>query len=224
MSKERGLIIAFAGQKGGSGKSTIAENVAVGMKKNGADTVIIDCDIDQRTSSKWISRRNDLIEEDKTIEAIHSIVQSDNIKQCVIDAATRYDVVIMDVAGRDGRALRTALLVADIIYIPIRPSQNDLETLDHVAKLLEETFDMNPNRVVRTLLTMCPTHSQVTEKRDAADFLGDFKKMMELSDSYVAERKVYRDASLKGTGVLEENNEKASFEINKLIKEIMTYV
>jgi chromosome partitioning protein len=223
MSK-RGIIIAFAGQKGGSGKSTVAENVAVGLSLQGADTVIVDCDVDQQTSSKWVSRRNEAIDEGKSLKQIHISLQSDNIKQGVLDAAGRYDAVVMDVAGRDGRALRTALIVADLIYIPVRPSQHDLETLDHVYELLTDTEDLNPKRTVRTLLTMCPTHVLITERTDAEEFLTNFKNQMPLSDAMISDRKAYRDASLAGEGVLEGQNQKAKEEIMSLMKEVMKHV
>jgi len=221
---ERGIIIAFAGQKGGSGKSTIAENIAVGLALQGADTLFVDCDVDQQTASKWVSRRNDAIEEGKKLKQIHITLQADNIKQGVLDAAKRYDAVIMDVAGRDGRALRTALIVADVIYIPIRPSQHDLETLDHVCEILSDTEDLNPKRTVRTLLTMCPTHALVSERADAEEFLVNFKKHMPLSSAMISDRKAYRDAALAGEGVLEGNNLKAQDEIKSLLKELMKYV
>lgn len=217
---ERGIIIAVAGQKGGSGKSTIAENIAAGLVNEGADTIIVDCDIQQRTASNWVSRRNEQIKSGKKLKPIQIALQAENIKEGIKDVAERYDVIIMDVAGRDGRALRAAMMLADIMYIPIRPSQNDLETLDHVAELLRDTQDMNEKRKVYSLLTMCPTHSLVTERQDAEDFLGEFQSLMPLSSVEIAERKVYREASLNGTGVLEENNEKAQFEIKLLIKEI----
>ena len=218
--EERGLIIAVAGQKGGSGKSTIAENIAVGLALQNADVILIDCDIGQRTASKWVQRRNANIEEGGKLKQIHIALQTDNIKEGVHDAAKRYDVAIMDVAGRDGRALRAAFMLADIVYIPIRPSQNDLETLDHVSELLSETQDLNTKRKVFSLLTMCPTHKLVTERSDAEEFLGDFQKVMPLSRAEISERKAYRDASFYGTGVLEGDNPRAKFEIDVLIKEI----
>jgi chromosome partitioning protein len=221
---ERGIIVAFAGQKGGSGKSTVAENIAVALALQGADVVMVDCDVDQRTASKWVSRRNESLENGKKLKQIHITLQTDNIKQGVLDAAKRYDAVVMDVAGRDGRALRTALIVADVIYIPIRPSQNDLETLDHVYEILSDTEDLNPKRTVKTLLTMCPTHALISERTDAEEFLVNFKKLMPLSDASISDRKAYRDASLAGEGVLEGNNEKAKEEIKYLLRELMKYV
>ena len=67
---------------------------------------------------------------------------------------------------------------------------------------------------------MCPTHKLVTERSDAEEFLGDFKKVMPLSKAEISERKAYRDASFYGTGVLEGDNPRAKFEIDVLIKEI----
>ena len=114
--------------------------------------------------------------------------------------------------------------MADIIYIPVRPSQHDLETLDHVYELLADTEDLNPKRLIKTLLTMCPTHALISERADAEEFLKDFKKLMPLSEATISDRKAYRDASLAGEGVLEGQNQKAKEEIELLMKEIMKHV
>ena len=53
---------------------------------------------------------------------------------------------IIDVQGRDSKNLRTSLLIADIIYVPFTPSQNDIETIEELAELLEETQIQNNRR------------------------------------------------------------------------------
>ena len=56
---ERGIIIAFLQVKGGVGKSTLSQNLAVAFAHDNIKVKIIDCDIRQRTCSKWVARRND---------------------------------------------------------------------------------------------------------------------------------------------------------------------
>ena len=224
MSTNRGFILMFAGQKGGAGKSTAAINVAVELTKQGADLLLLDCDIGQLTSSKWVSRRNESILEGLNLNKVHSSIQSDNIKSAALDAAQRYDVVIIDCAGRDGRAMRSGLIVADAVYIPTRPSQHDLETFEHVSTIIEETNDLNPGRVVRTFLSMSPTNPSIKEERDAREFLSDFNQSMPLSDCVLRDRKAYRDASLDGMGVVEGKNMKAKAEVQMLTKEILSHV
>lgn len=227
MKNERGVIISVISQKGGTGKSTIIENIAVGFARDDADTVIIDCDARQKTATYWLSRRHDADMNKQSLKTINGQIQQENYKEGILDAANRYDVTLVDVPGHDGRALRSSLITSDIIYITSRPSQNDLETLTNIVELIKETEDLNPNRKIHLLLTQCPTHAIASEVREAEEFLKEYINLMPISKVKIAYRKTYRDASAEGLGVLEINDssaEKAKFEISQLMKEIMSYV
>lgn len=225
MQKERGLIIGVVGQKGGSGKSTTCENIAVELAvSHNADVLLLDCDAVQRTSSKWIKRRNDAIAAGDNLAVIHSAIHSENIKEAAIDAASRYDIIIIDPDGRDGKALRSALLVADIIYVPIQPTQPDLETLEYLDGLLTETKELNPNRVIKVFLSRTPTHPTSGDKILAEKFISEFNKTMSISEAYVSDRSAYKRASIEGKGVIEGSDIKAKQEVKKLVKEILKNV
>ena len=217
----RGLIISVLGQKGGSGKSTTCENIAVGLKLGQIDVMVFDCDEKQRTISKWIERRNDARAAGADLALIHSANHSENIKEAAIDAASRYDVVLLDPDGRDGRALRSALLVSDIIYIPVQPTQPDLETLEYLDGLITETKELNPKRIIKVLLSRTPTHPTSGDKLLAEKFVNEFSDSMELSNAFISDRSAYKRASVEGKGVMEGNDEKAKIEIKKLVQEIL---
>ena len=51
-----GNIILIGGTKGGSGKSTIATNIAACLAEAGKSVIIMDADV-QGTSAKWAERR-----------------------------------------------------------------------------------------------------------------------------------------------------------------------
>lgn len=225
MSQKRGFILAFLGEKGGVGKSTVTTNVAVGFHQEGASVVILDADVEQRTSEKWLGRRNQntQIKKSKHPE-IQCFIQSDSLKQSAFELSKKYDVVIIDVAGRDSKALRQALLVADLVYAPVRPSQNDLETLEKFYNLIKETSDLNASRKAFILFNSVPTNPNISEKRDAEQFVEEYKDLMPVSNVYLSERKAYRDASIEGSGVLEGKDEKAKHELKQLIKEIKKHV
>jgi chromosome partitioning protein len=53
-------VIVIAGQKGGTGKSTISVNMAVMLKLMGHDVKLIDATKKQSSSHKFINRRHDL--------------------------------------------------------------------------------------------------------------------------------------------------------------------
>jgi chromosome partitioning protein len=140
---ERGIIISFLQIKGGVGKSTLVVNLAVAFSYDHLKVKIIDCDIRQRTCSKWISRRNEYHPE---YPKIFSSIQVDDLGNSVLEDSKSYDVILIDVQGSDNKSLRTALLISDIVYIPFSPSQNDIEVIEELYELLEETQIQNNNR------------------------------------------------------------------------------
>jgi chromosome partitioning protein len=217
---QRGLILSFLQAKGGVGKSTITENVAVAFAHDKAKVKIIDCDIRQRTSSKWTARRNEY-HLDKP--QIVSSIQADDLRRAVIEDAKNYDVTIIDVQGRDSKSLRTALLISDIVYIPFIPSQNDIETIEELSELLEETQAQNHPRETFYILNNCSSHYLDKSAQDAKDFLQEYSSIIQQSSIKLSHRKVYKSAALEGIGVIEADDEKAKQEILSLKKEIKKY-
>ena len=209
-----GRIILIGGEKGGSGKSTTATNLAVFLKLEGHDVMLLDAD-KQATSTKWVGRRNDA-----GYPEIHSAQKLGDIYKTAIDLGGRYGFVIIDAGGRDSRELRTGMVAADVLYIPIKASQADLETLPVVDELVSLSRGMNPGLLTRTLLCMAPTNERIKEVEDAQALLVDFPDLP-LSNCIIRERKIYRDALLLGKGVVEMKNSDAKAEIQLLGQEIL---
>lgn len=209
-----GRIILIGGEKGGSGKSTTATNLAVHLKLEGHDVMLLDAD-KQATATKWAGRRNDA-----GYPEIHSAQKLGDIYKTAIDLGGRYGFVIIDAGGRDSRELRTGMVAADVLYIPIKASQADLETLPVVDELVSLSRGMNPSLLVRTLLCMAPTNERIKEVEDAQALLVNFPDLP-LSGCIIRERKIYRDALLLGKGVVEMKNSDARAEIQLLGQEIL---
>ena len=127
------MILLFGGQKGGTGKSTIATNLATVFSQSEYDVLLIDGNPEQGTSANWASRRENL-----ELSQVTCIEKSGNIKKSVEALAEKYDVIIIDTGGQDSQELRTAILIADIIITPVRPSQSDIETLPKMEELVEK--------------------------------------------------------------------------------------
>jgi chromosome partitioning protein len=223
MSDERGIIILWGSQKGGAGKTTGATNQAVYLAQKGFDVVLMDAD-PQKNAAGWAERRLQKQEDGADIPTVHCIEKKDNIKAAALDAASRYDAVIIDASGRDSRALRTGLAACDIAYIPCQASAFDLETMDHMEEILNETKDLNPNRIVRSIITMAPTNPSMSDIKDAKAFLSDFNESMPLSKYMTRSRKVYKTAAFEGLGVIELKDSKAKAEIQLIGQEIMALI
>jgi len=209
-----GKIIMIGGEKGGSGKSTTATNLAAYLVMEGHDVMLLDAD-KQATATKWIARRNEA-----AYKEIHSTQKLGDIYRTAVDLSQRYQFVIIDAGGRDSKELRTGMVAADLLYVPLKASQADLETLPTVDELVSLARGMNPNLRARTLLCMAPTNERIREVEDAQELLAEFPELP-LSDCIIRERKIYRDALLLGKGVVEMKNSTASAEIGLFGQEVV---
>jgi chromosome partitioning protein len=208
------MILLLGGEKGGTGKSTIATNLAAWLALQGNDVILVDTDV-QRTAAHWIDRRNLLT----TVPLVHCTERRGNVFHALRDLSQRYQQVIVDAGGRDSEELRTALVAAHKVYVPLRASQPDLETSLHMNELVSLARGMNTSLEARVLISMAPTHPSIKETADAQDLLRELSALVP-STVILGERKAYRDAMTEGCGVVELDNDKARAEIIALAGEI----
>jgi chromosome partitioning protein len=208
------MIVLFGGEKGGTGKSTLATNLAVWLARQGRDVLLVDTDL-QRTASHWVDRRNAL----NGLATVHCAERHGNVFHALRDLVKRYDEVVVDAGGRDSEELRTALVGVHKVYVPLKASQPDLETSLHMNELVKLARGMNPTLQASAIISMAPTNPVINEAREAMELLSELHELV-LSQAIVRERKVYRDAIAEGRGVLEMDNEKAIAEVEALGKEI----
>lgn len=212
------MIILIGSQKGGSGKSTVAVNLATEYARQGKDVCLVDADR-QRSAARWHADR----EEQGHQPAIACVEKLDNIHQTLGDLGGRYDVVIVDVAGHDSKEMRTGMTAADLLVVVTRPSQFDLDTLGHMSDVIGQAKDFNPTLDVRGLISQAPSNPAVTERTDAKEFLADYPVIQPL-ETVIHERKAYRDVVGEGLGVVEWTNSKAKAEMQVLAVELMQEV
>lgn len=209
------MIILIGSQKGGCGKSTTAVNICAELARNKRDVVLVDADR-QSTAANWITDRS----ANENLPVVHCIQKYENIRETLLDLDKRYEYVIVDAAGRDSRELRTGMTAANILLVPFRPSQPDLDTLPNLQEIITQAHDLNPELMVYGLITMAPTNPIVHEADEAKQYLKDYPKI-KLLNSIIRDRKIYRDAMSEGLGVVEMDNRKAIDEIQSLMQEIL---
>src|ERR1700760_45773 len=124
------MIIVVGGIKGGSGKTTVATNLAVMRAADGRDVLLIDAD-DQETASDFTILRNERI---PAGGGLHSIkFTGPGVRTETLRLAGKYDDIIIDTGGRDTTSQRAALSVAHVLLVPFVPRSFDVWTLEKVA-------------------------------------------------------------------------------------------
>lgn len=211
-------ITVFGGEKGGTGKTTLATNIAAMLAKRGKDVLLVDTDR-QGTASLWATVR----EEDE-IEPRVPCVQKfgKGLPAQVRDMADRYEEVIIDAGGRDSLELRYALGVADRAYIPVQPFQFDIWTVRQMDSLLEMAKGINDKLAGYLLLNRVSTNPMVREDREAREFIEQENfQSLRLLDATIHDRIAFRKSARDGLAVSElRSDRKAIAEIEELYEEI----
>jgi chromosome partitioning protein len=211
------MMILVGGEKGGSGKSCLAQNLAVYFARDKkAIVLMVDCD-PQRTTSDWIQARNS----DPSLPAINCIQLYGKIRNDLLSLSQHYDVVIIDCGGQDNLALRAAMSVADHVLIPLRPKRRDLKTVPHMEDMLSTCKMVNPKMRASFVITQCPSlpnqASRILEAKEVCRSFG-----INVLDAITYNRNVYDDSEEKGSSVLEiEPDGKAAQEIIAIAEEIL---
>lgn len=103
------MLLVIGGEKGGTGKTTIATNLAAMRVLTGRDVLLVDTDR-QSSASFWAETR----QEQGALPPIASVQKfGSKIRGDLLDLAKRYQDVIVDAGGQDSPELRAALTVAD---------------------------------------------------------------------------------------------------------------
>ncbi|WP_263070862.1 AAA family ATPase [Enterobacter huaxiensis] len=210
------MITVVGGNKGGSGKTTTATNLAIALAHKGEDVCLVNGDL-QRTAAKHHAER----EAAGLTPTITLIEKFENLTQTLRALDEKYGHVVVDVAGRNSREFITSGVVAHQIIAPLQCSQPDLDTLPELAQQVEAMRDLNPELKVYCLQSMATTNPVLrgNERKEFLEYLAEFPTI-EVLETVVCFRKIYRDCMSNGTGVVETSNEAAKAEIEQLMKEV----
>jgi chromosome partitioning protein len=210
------MILLVGGEKGGSGKSCLAQNIAVHIsQKYDANVLMVDCD-PQRTTSDWIQARNN----DPSLKAINCIQLYGKIRNDLLSLNERFDYVIVDCGGQDNLAMRAAMSVATYVVIPLRPKRRDLKTLPHMEDMLSTCKMVNPKMIAAIVITQCPAlPSQGKRILEAKEVVESFGLRALISVTF--SRNIYDDSEESGSSVLEiDPSGKAADEIRAIADEL----
>jgi chromosome partitioning protein len=209
-------LLVVAATKGGSGKTTLATNIAVARVMQGRAVLFIDGD-EQRSGLDFTELRAEVLD---NIGYTAVGLQDRLIKAQAVSMASKYDDTIIDVGGRANLSLGAALLIAHTVLIPVQPRSYDILAVGQMLKMVEKARDGNPNnmRVVAVLNAADPGGK---DNEATLDFLRQ-QEDLEVLDFTIGRRKVFSSAAATGRSVLEylPKDQKAIDEIIALVENL----
>ncbi len=209
------MILLFGGEKGGSGKSTLATNAAVYLQREGASVILIDTDR-QLTAANWAEVR-----EESEAPSLTCVSVLTNVAATIRKLSADYDHAVIDAGGRDSEQLRAAMVVADRMVTPVKPSQADLWTLDTMTELVAMARGFNEGLDARVVLTMASPHPKAVETEPVRAALAELETFT-ACEATIHHRKAYPNALALGLSVIEVGGEAAAkVETESLMKELI---
>ncbi len=199
------MITVIGNLKGGTGKSTVAFNLAVWLKLHGGEVELFDLD-PQKTLSDVID-----IREEEGYEPELGV--SDQLKE--LKALKGGDTeVIVDVGTSDFKAMKSALKLADRIVTPVPPSQADIWSTQRFIKIIrEECGGADKMPEILGFINRADTHRGVRETDEAEEALS-YLKHIERLQTRLYQRTAYRRSFSEGLAVFEmQPSSKASREV-----------
>jgi chromosome partitioning protein len=196
--------IAIVGQKGGTGKTTLAENLAVAATTARHSVALIDLD-PQTTATNWSDRRK---------SETPTVVSCQVARLGFVLAAAQkngVEMIFLDGPGKNAEATIAAAKAADLVLIPIQPIINDSETLPAFRDLLRVTGDKPAVVILNNAPIQGDRHIHAREAAEQAGFM--------VCPVVLFHRAAVYDSPLPGLAVQEyEPDGKAAYEFAQLYK------
>lgn len=204
-----GRVITIAQQKGGSGKTTMAVNLAIAFARAGKSVALMDTD-PQGSAGRWFMARTGIMEE-PGLE--FSTASAWGVTYEVRKLAEAHDIVIIDTPPKADSDLRPALRAADLVLIPVATSHLDLWAVEVVLYLANR--EDKPAMIVMT--------RNRAGTRLAADVAAKAAELdAEVAVTPLANRVVYAETLGRGQAALEAPKGPAHDEVTQLVQEVQT--
>lgn len=206
------MKIGITNLKGGVGKTTISQNLAVCFANMGFKTCIVDTDTNQN-SLAWCGVR------DESLANITVVGATDPkaVGKTVDNMHRDYEVVIIDGTPSLSEMTTRIILSCDLLLIPILPSAHDFRAMAPFFERYEQAKEFRPDIPAYFLINQFSHTGNIY--KGMRDAIGGFG--LEVLTSNINKRAVYVETALDGRGVYESTDIKAKNEIIELTREIL---
>ena len=207
------MIISILNQKGGTGKTTLAVNMAREYTKRDIKTLLVDTD-GQGSALRWHEESGgELID----LTCLPLTTLNNDIKKF----KTQYSRIIIDgVPNVASKITVSSIVASNVILIPVQPSPYDIWATEDLVRLIKERIEMTEGKlkaafVVSRRIKGTKIGDEIVEQLTA------FELPIFLHGTY--QRIEYAKAVQQGRTVCDLNTE-ATLEIIAIVNELEEFI
>lgn len=204
-------IISVLNEKGGTGKSTVATNLATALHRQGLRVVLLDCD-PQGTARDW----RDASPEGADLPPVLGVDRPQMLASSL--NGINAEIAIIDSPAKAESMSAAIVRVSHVALLVIQPSGADLWASGAAVKLIEAKRDMGGEINAAFLVNRTSGATKLSKLVKSGEW--NTYEGIEKLDASIGNRAVFATAMTDGLSVLDYADSKAKEEMQAIIQEL----
>ena len=206
------LTVAVLNQKGGSGKTTIATNLAYALKRDSHKVLLVDAD-QQGSARDW--------NEANSGELLPVVgLDRETLPKDLQAISGGYDWIVIDGAPQIAKLSAAAVRAADIVLIPVQPSPYDIWACADLVDLINARQEATSGKP-KAAFVISRSIKNTKLSGEVAEALKDYG--LPVFGAVTTQRVAYPTTASRGGTVFDDSSNEAAREIDAIKEELKEF-
>lgn len=195
-------IVSILSQKGGTGKTTIATNLAFFIQSRGFKTLLVDAD-PQGSARDWHEANGG--------ELVPTVgFDRETLPQDLKTVEDSYHYAVIDGSPRFGKLSSAAVKVSDLLLIPVQPSPYDVWACAELVEAIQARQEMTEGRP-KAFFVVSRAIKNTNLSNEVTDAIGEYG--LPILEARTTQRVAYAHSASDGKTVFQTPDYQAQEEI-----------
>lgn len=204
-------IISVLNEKGGTGKSTVATNLATALHRKGKRVVLLDCD-PQGTARDW----RDASPEDADLPPVLGVDRPQMLASSL--SGINAEIAIIDSPAKAESMSAAIVRASHVALLVIQPSGADLWASGAAVKLIQAKREIGGEIDAAFLVNRTSGATKLSKLVKSGEW--NTYEGIEKLETSIGNRAVFATAMTDGLSVLDYNDAKAKEEVQAVVQEL----